>query len=171
MVAAEVRNLAQRSATAAKESKALIQDSVAKVQGGSELVNQSGRTLEEIVTAVKGMTDIIAEMAAASQEQSQGIDQVNKAVTQMDQLTQSNAAQTLAAQANQVKALVGRCKLDHGIAAQNPVAVTPVPKSAARPRTPASVSKTLPHKVKLTLAGTRAQNGAAHSTDADYEEF
>ncbi len=92
VVASEVRNLAQRSATAAKEIKTLINESVQKVADGSELVNQSGQTLEEIVGSVKRVTDIIAEISAASQEQAAGIDQVNKAVIQMDQGTQQNAA-------------------------------------------------------------------------------
>lgn len=92
VVAAEVRNLAQRSATAAKEIKGLINESVQKVTDGSDLVNQSGKTLEEIVSSVKRVTDIIAEIAAASQEQSSGIDQVNKAIIQMDETTQQNAA-------------------------------------------------------------------------------
>jgi len=92
VVATEVRNLAGRSATAAKEIKALIQDSVAKVDEGSKLVDESGRTLEEIVAAVKKVTDIVAEIAAASREQSSGIEQVNKAIMQMDTTTQQNAA-------------------------------------------------------------------------------
>ena len=92
VVASEVRNLAGRSATAAKEIKALIQDSVTKVGEGSSLVTQSGATLDQIVASVKKVTDIVSEIAAASQEQSTGIDQVNKAVTQLDQLTQQNAA-------------------------------------------------------------------------------
>ncbi len=92
VVASEVRNLAQRSATAAKEIKALINESVQKVADGSNLVNQSGQTLAEIVNSVKRVTDIIAEISAASQEQAAGIDQVNKAVMQMDQGTQQNAA-------------------------------------------------------------------------------
>ena len=92
VVAGEVRNLAQRSAGAAKEIKQLIQDSVEKVDDGSKLVDMSGKTLEEIVAAVKKVSDIIAEIAAASQEQSSGIEQVNKAITQMDEVTQQNAA-------------------------------------------------------------------------------
>jgi methyl-accepting chemotaxis protein len=92
VVATEVRNLAGRSATAAKEIKALIQDSVQKVQDGSTLVTQSGATLEQIVAAVKKVTDIVAEIAAASGEQSAGIEQVNRAVMQLDDLTQQNAA-------------------------------------------------------------------------------
>jgi len=92
VVASEVRNLAQRSAAAAKEIKGLIQDSVAKVDEGTKLANQSGETLEDIVLSVKKVSDIISEIAAARQEQSSGIDQVNKAVTQMDEMTQQNAA-------------------------------------------------------------------------------
>ena len=92
VVASEVRTLAQRCAAAAKEIKALITDSVAKVDDGSKLVDQAGQTMEEIVTAVKRVTDIMAEIAAASQEQTSGIEQVNQAITQMDQVTQQNAA-------------------------------------------------------------------------------
>jgi len=92
VVASEVRNLAGRSATAAKEIKSLIKDSVRKVEDGSSLVTQSGQTLEQIVASVKKVSDIIAEIAAASREQSAGIEQVNKAVMQMDEMTQQNAA-------------------------------------------------------------------------------
>ncbi|HET9107180.1 MAG TPA: methyl-accepting chemotaxis protein [Steroidobacteraceae bacterium] len=92
VVASEVRSLAGRSATAAKEIKELIQDSVRRVEDGSVLVTQSGQTLEKIVAAVKKVSDIVAEIAAASREQSSGIEQVNRAVMQMDELTQQNAA-------------------------------------------------------------------------------
>jgi len=92
VVATEVRSLAGRSATAAKEIKDLIQDSVKKVEDGSVLVAQSGQTLEQIVSSVKKVSDIIAEIAAASREQSSGIEQVNRAVMQMDEMTQQNAA-------------------------------------------------------------------------------
>jgi methyl-accepting chemotaxis protein len=92
VVASEVRNLAGRSATAAKEIKDLIQDSVKKVSDGSLLVTQSGQTLEQIVTSVKKVSDIVAEIAAASREQSLGIEQVGRTVLQMDELTQQNAA-------------------------------------------------------------------------------
>jgi methyl-accepting chemotaxis protein len=92
VVATEVRNLAQRSAGAAKEIKGLINDSANKVKAGSELVDQSGKALAEIVDSVKKVTDIVAEIAAASSEQSAGIDQVNHAVLQMDEMTQQNAA-------------------------------------------------------------------------------
>ena len=92
VVASEVRNLAQRSASAAKEIKSLINDSVEKVGEGSKLVDRSGETLTEIVNSVKKVSDIVAEIAAASQEQSIGIEQVNKAITQLDEVTQQNAA-------------------------------------------------------------------------------
>jgi methyl-accepting chemotaxis protein len=92
VVASEVRNLASRSAQAAKEIKALIQDSVGKVTEGTKLVDESGRVLAEIVTGVKKVTDVVAEIAASSREQAAGIEQVNKAVTSMDAVTQQNAA-------------------------------------------------------------------------------
>jgi len=92
VVAAEVRNLAQRSAAAAREIKALIGDSVEKVETGGKLVDAAGRTMGEIVEAVKGVTALIAEIAAASQEQSSGIEQVNRAVSQMEQVVQQNAS-------------------------------------------------------------------------------
>ena len=92
VVAAEVRHLAQRSAAAAKEIKTLIGDSVGKVEEGSKQVAEAGKTMGEIVASVKRVTDIMAEIAAASQEQTAGIAQVNQAITQMDQVTQQNAA-------------------------------------------------------------------------------
>ncbi len=87
-----MRSLAGRSAAAAKEIKALIDDSVVRVGQGSRLVDESGKTLAEIVAAVKSATDIVAQIADSSREQSQGIEQVNRAVTQMDEMTQQNAA-------------------------------------------------------------------------------
>jgi uncharacterized membrane-anchored protein YhcB (DUF1043 family) len=122
VVAGEVRNLAQRSATAAKEIKRLIEDSVQKVEAGSRYVNQSGETLDGIVSSVKRVTDIVAEIAAASREQSTGIEQVNRAVTQLDQVTQGNSSQTeemsgtaitLSSQAEQLKAVVAQFNLSN----------------------------------------------------------
>lgn len=92
VVASEVRSLAQRSASAAKEIKDLIGDSVAKVDQGSKLVDEAGKTMDEIVTSVQHVADIMSEITAASQEQSAGIEQVNLAITQMDEMTQQNAA-------------------------------------------------------------------------------
>ena len=120
VVAGEVRKLAQRSADAAKEIKTLITDSVAKVEDGGRLVRRSGQTLQEIMVSVKKVSDIVAEIAAASREQASGIEQVNKAILQMDQATQQNAAlveQTAAAssamsrEAARLKALMGFFKL------------------------------------------------------------
>jgi methyl-accepting chemotaxis protein len=120
VVASEVRSLAGRSASAAKEIKTLIQDSVLKVQDGSELVTQSGRALEEIVVAVRKVSEIIAEIAAASQEQASGIEQVNRAVMQMDEVTQQNAAlveqataasQAMATQARELNELMSRYQI------------------------------------------------------------
>jgi methyl-accepting chemotaxis protein len=91
-VAGEVRTLAQRSAAAAKEIKELIGDSVDKTTTGSRLVDQAGETMAEIVTSVKRVTDIMAAIAAASEQQGSGIEQVNEAITQMDKVTQQNAA-------------------------------------------------------------------------------
>ncbi|MGN8005312.1 methyl-accepting chemotaxis protein [Acidovorax sp. 22279] len=92
VVATEVRNLAQRSAEAAKEIKTLIDDSVSRVSQGTTLVDQAGTTMTEVVSSIKRVTDLMGEISAASQEQSQGVAQVGEAVTQMDQVTQQNAA-------------------------------------------------------------------------------
>jgi methyl-accepting chemotaxis protein len=123
VVASAVRNLAGRSATAAKEIKSLILDSVTKVEQGSRLVDDCRRSLAEIVTSVKKVTDIVAEIAAASLEQSSGIEQVNKAVMQMDQTTQQNAAlveeaaaasQAIVGQAKTLNAMIARHRVDTG---------------------------------------------------------
>jgi methyl-accepting chemotaxis protein len=190
VVAAEVRNLAQRSATAAKEIKGLIQDSVRKVDAGSELVTRSGNTLQEIVTSVKRVTDIVAEIAAASREQAAGIDQVNRAVSQMDSVTQSNAGQTeelsgtaqaLSAQAVQLQALVGRFKLDDGVTAAPAVTAPAAPRSAPAPR-PAG-RKPAARKARPAPVTTHAGNGSVPPSgsitslddeagpDATFEEF
>jgi methyl-accepting chemotaxis protein len=92
VVATEVRTLAQRSGSAAREIKALISDSVEKVQAGADLVHQAGVTMEEIVSSVNRVTNLMGEIAAASREQSGGIGQVNQAIVQMDDMTQQNAA-------------------------------------------------------------------------------
>src|SRR5262249_19703969 len=133
--------LAQRSAMAAREIKTLIQDSVQKVESGSSLVNRSGQTLDEIVASVKRVMDIIAEIASASSEQSQGIDQVNRAVSQMDQAVQSNAAHTeelssparaLDTQAGELQSLVGQFRLEQGGGRPRPAAApAPRPRPAA----------------------------------------
>ena len=146
VVATEVRNLAGRSATAAKEIKGLIRDSVQKVGEGSELVTQSGATLVQIVSSVKKVADIVAEIAAASQEQHSGIEQVNKAVMQLDELTQQNAAlveeasaasRSMADQARALNDMVNRYRVDEDVEGRDnlrtatPAAARPAP---ARPR-------------------------------------
>ena len=132
VVASEVRNLAQRSAAAAKEIKGLIGDSVAKVDDGAKLVDEAGSTMEEIVTSVKRVTDIMAEISLASQEQSAGIEQVNQAIGQMDETTQQNAtlveqagtaASALQEEAGNLARLVSIFKLDAaGASAHQPSA-------------------------------------------------
>jgi len=128
VVATEVRNLAGRSATAAKEIKGLIQDSVTKVEEGSKLVDESGKALGDIVSSVKKVTDIVFEIASASAEQSSGIEQVSKAVLQMDEVTQQNAAlveeaaaasQSIVDQAQALNELVGHYRVgeEEGVAA------------------------------------------------------
>ncbi|WP_394778216.1 methyl-accepting chemotaxis protein [Undibacterium sp.] len=129
VVATEVRNLAQRAAAAAREIKALIVDSVSQVESGSKLVAEAGGTMNEIVTSVKQVTDIMSEIMVATNEQSSGIGQVNQAIGQMDQVTQQNAAlveeaaaaaQSLQEQASQLAQTVSGFKLDHNQPAHGP---------------------------------------------------
>ncbi len=121
VVASEVRSLAQRSASAAHEIKSLIDDSVTKVDTGSKLVNEAGQTMNEVVASVKRVCDIVAEITAASHEQQQGIEQINNAVTHMDENTQQNAAlveqaaaaaKSLQEQAARLSQTVGVFRLD-----------------------------------------------------------
>jgi methyl-accepting chemotaxis protein len=173
VVATEVRSLAGRSASAAKEIKALIQDSVAKVDEGSRLVDESGRTLEEIVIAVKKVTDVVAEIAAASREQSSGIEQVNKAVIQMDEGTQQNAAlveqasaasQAIVEQMQALGAMIARYEV--GDARGAPAASRPEP---ARPE---RRSKDRPwSKAPARKATMPARKAHASSGDDEWNEF
>jgi methyl-accepting chemotaxis protein len=138
VVAGEVRNLAHRAGSAAKEIKVLIDDSVQKIGAGSTLVGQAGSTMDDIVVRVKGMTDIMGEISAASREQSSGIEQVNQAISQMDEVTQQNAAlveeasaasQSMQEQAAKLSELVGTFKVAVG-SAQAPRAPAHKPAQA-----------------------------------------
>jgi methyl-accepting chemotaxis protein len=187
VVATEVRSLAGRSATAAKEIKELIQDSVRKVGDGSLLVTQSGQTLEQIVMSVKKVSDIVAEIAAASREQSSGIEQVNKAVMQMDEMTQQNAAlveqataasQSMADQARDLTVMMEKYQVgDSGMAvarapvkAKAPVQALPERRAPNRPFSgkPAAPTKAPPVKQEVPVAPARA---VANGNDADWREF
>jgi methyl-accepting chemotaxis protein len=144
VVASEVRALAQRSASAAKEIKELISQSVAKVEAGTSLVDNAGATMNEVVVAVKRVTDLMGEIASASVEQHTGIEQVNQAVMQMDEVTQQNAAlveeasaaaQSMASQSNTLRELVSIFRLPDGMAvrpAERAAEVQPRPKPAVR---------------------------------------
>lgn len=186
VVASEVRNLAGRSATAAKEIKGLIQDSVKKIDEGSLLVSQSGQTLEQIVSAVRKVSDIIAEIAAAGQEQSAGVEQVNKAVMQLDETTQQNAAlveqasaasQAMAEQARALNQLLARYQVaeQSGVAASvAKAAPEPTPKVGA----PGGVERRGPgrpwsgaEKKPAATAKPKAPAPAATGTDPDWKEF
>ncbi|MFG6158704.1 methyl-accepting chemotaxis protein [Halomonas sp. 1390] len=152
VVAEEVRNLASRSADAAKEIKGLIDGSVTQVQEGSALVEQAGTTMQDVVNSVRRVTDIMDEISAASQEQSDGIEQVSQAVGQMDQVTQQNAslvqeasaaAASLEEQADRLERAVAVFKLTEGTRAAAPArpasrAEAEAPAAASRPRTPTS---------------------------------
>ncbi len=172
VVAAEVRNLAQRSAAAAKEIKQLISDSVSKVEGGTKLVEEAGKTMDEIVTSVKRVTDIMAEISAASIEQSSGIEQVNQAITQMDEVTQQNAAlveeaaaaaESLQEQADNLSQSVAVFKLD-----QTQKAAQSAHQIASKP-----AAKPALHKQPAGAAPKPAQKKVAKVNDEDgeWQEF
>lgn len=158
VVAAEVRNLAQRSAAAAKEIKTLISDSVDKVDNGNALVAQAGKTMSEIVISIKRVTDIMAEIAAASAEQSTGIEEISSAVSQMDEMTQQNAAlveqaaasaESLLEQASEMSQAVAVFKFDQGSESHPPREARRIPRAAslsvgANERQERTHSKSLP---------------------------
>ncbi len=185
VVAAEVRILASRSAQAAKEIKALIGDSVLKVAEGSKLVDQSGRTLAEIVASFKKVSDIVGEMAVASQEQSSGIEQVNKAVSSMDDVTQQNAAlveqaaaaaQALTGQAQQLSSLMEQYEVEAdgrapALARRVPAKSKRVPP--ARASTPGAERRapTRPWTAATAVATPGGAPAAATSSDENWSEF
>ncbi|MHB1334073.1 MAG: methyl-accepting chemotaxis protein [Sulfuriferula sp.] len=170
VVAGEVRNLAQRSASAAKEIKTLISDSLETVEGGAKLVDQAGATMNEIVESVKRVTDIMGEITAASQEQTSGIEQINQAISQMDEVTQQNAAlveqaaaasESLQDQAGNLAQVVSIFTLSEGgqvtISARNNI--TPL-RDQAKTRPRAAPLVATPKKLAVAGAGSK-----------DWEEF
>jgi methyl-accepting chemotaxis protein len=185
VVASEVRNLAQRSAAAAKEIKALIDNSVQKVDVGSKLVDQAGSTMQEVVESIKRVTDIMAEISSASHEQTAGIEQVNQAIVQMDQATQQNAAlveeaaaaaQSMREQAQGLGELVGTFKVD----AASLVSAAPAASAAPRRAAVAAASTAAPAARAVQAARTVATPPARKASAAalaqadvhgDWEEF
>jgi methyl-accepting chemotaxis protein len=192
VVASEVRNLAQRSAAAAKEIKTLIGDSVEKVERGSKLVGQAGVTMDEVVSSVKRVTDIMSEIANASAEQSAGIAQVNTSIIEMDSMTQQNAAlveeaaaaaQSLQDQAGELARVVSIFKLEEGeeheIPAPTPAAVVttavvarPVVKRPAPPALKKPVAARAPaNKSDEAVAAPKPKKAAATAGADEWEEF
>ena len=177
VVAGEVRNLAQRSANAAKEIKSLIEDSVEKVEAGSKLVDQAGATMGEIVASVKRVTDIIDEIASASAEQTSGIEQINQAITQMDEVTQQNAAlveeAAAAAEALQEQAanLAGVVNIFNLGDAANTPAQLAKPERAAQSATPAAAASTASRTPSLRTVLKVAAPAMKRDVGAEWEEF
>ncbi|MFM0338752.1 methyl-accepting chemotaxis protein [Paraburkholderia fungorum] len=174
VVAGEVRSLAQRSASAAKEIKELIGDSVDKVQSGSVLVGRAGTTMDEIVQAVRRVTDIMGEISAASEEQSGGIEQVNRAVVQMDEVTQQNAAlveqaaaaaASLEEQTRQLQTVVSGWKVAGGQVRSSAAAARPQSSLPVSGGKSVQAAKTAPRAAAHTDAQPAA-NAAARATPA-----
>ncbi|MCD6706718.1 MAG: methyl-accepting chemotaxis protein, partial [Thiobacillus sp.] len=171
VVASEVRNLAQRSASAAKEIKTLIGDSVEQVEAGRKLVNEAGEAMDDIVTSVQLVADIISGSAAASQEQSSGIEQVNQAIAQMDQVTQQNAALveeaaaaagSLQDQAGKLAEAVSVFKLEGASYSVRPTPPVRPAATTALPKSGGAPVRTIAHRNKLAVAG---------GGNAEWEEF
>jgi len=175
VVASEVRNLAQRSAAAAKEIKELINASVANVDTGSRLVNDAGQTMGDIVTSIQRVTDIMGEITSASQEQTLGIEQINSAIAQMDEVTQQNAAlveeaaaasQSMQEQAGNLATVVGFFKTGTHAAAA-PAPRRSAPARAAVPAKPVAPARA----VAARPAAEPAQRLAPGKPADEWEEF
>ncbi|GJI99532.1 methyl-accepting chemotaxis citrate transducer [Duganella rhizosphaerae] len=181
VVASEVRNLAQRSASAAKEIKALIDNSVHRVDIGTQLANDAGQTMADVVSSVKQVTDMIAEIMSASLEQSAGIEQVNQAIIEMDNVTQQNAslveeaaaaAESLRDQAANLVQTVSVFKTRKGSGDQENTHQTAQPR-----KTPSSAMKVVATnptpRPRLTSVTTRARSAGSNTQAAvaDWEEF
>jgi methyl-accepting chemotaxis protein len=174
VVASEVRSLAQRSAESAKEIRGLIESSVGRVQAGAKLVEQAGKTMDELVGSVKKVAEIMTEIAAASHEQSSGIEQINKAITQMDTVVQMNAslveeataaATSMASQATGLARAVAQFRVDESAPAQpahRPEAAVPLARHSAAERSAGALP---PRREPLLTAA------AAAASDEDWKEF
>ncbi|MGK5012824.1 methyl-accepting chemotaxis protein [Janthinobacterium sp. MDB2-8] len=178
VVATEVRNLAHRSASAAKEIKELIAASVANVDTGSRLVNEAGQTMGDIVDSIVRVTDIMGEITSATHEQTIGIEQINMAIAQMDEVTQQNAAlveaaaaasQSMQEQAGELAHVVGFFKTGNAVAASQPVVKLAVARSSIPAPAPARpVARKAPVRQAVAAAPARRSNAAAES---EWEEF
>jgi methyl-accepting chemotaxis protein len=177
VVAAEVRNLAQRSANAAKEIKALISDSVAKVDTGSKLVETAGQTMDDILSSVGRVTDIMSSISAASQEQSLGIQEVNNAVAQMDKITQQNAAfveqaaATATSMDEQTANLLTTVRGYRLPADTAPSRAQAADLSAQRKITRPIIAASRPASPPPELRVVRRANGGGNGHDSDWKEF
>jgi methyl-accepting chemotaxis protein len=178
VVASEVRNLAQRSAAAAKEIKTLIGDSVDKVAEGSALVAQAGATMDEVVASVRRVTDIMGEITSASQEQSAGIAQVNNTILAMDETTQQNAAlveEAAAAAAEMQHQAAGLARVVSVFKMESVAGQAPA--RAARAVSTAKPAQALKKQIaavplaKKRPATAAAASGKPSASEGDWEEF
>ena len=176
VVASEVRSLAQRSAASAKEIRGLIEESVGRVEAGAKLVENAGRTMDELVTSVRRVAQIMTEIAAASHEQSSGIEQINKAITQMDHVVQMNASvveeATAAAtsMANQATALA-RSVAQFQLADEPQAGPAVHARGAAAPAVEMHAPRPLAVERKSATPATGREPALAHAHDEDWKEF
>ncbi|MEO5695234.1 MAG: methyl-accepting chemotaxis protein [Usitatibacter sp.] len=170
VVAAEVRSLAQRSASSAKEIRGLIEGSVSRVEAGARLVEQAGKTMDELVTSVRKVAETLNEIAAASHEQTSSIDQINRAITQMDTVVQMNAAlveeataaaTSMASQATGLSHSVAQFRVDEESGAEPPLLELPAATNLSRPR---------PRETRLNVASRREPALSAPEPE-DWKEF
>ena len=177
VVASEVRNLSQRSSAAAREIKDLIRDSVTKVESGSQLVNESGKTLQKIVHAVESVNSMISAVSDASEEQTSGIEQINQAVTQMDEMTQQNAAlveeasassRAMSEEAGSLNKLVSFFQVNSDVLAtvapHEPVDVFTEPKGHIMSHQPSITQR-------KNMSTPNNRSAASFSSDDDWEDF
>ncbi len=180
VVASEVRNLAQRSASAAKDIKELIGDSVEKVDAGARLVAQAGKSMHDIVESVRRVTEVISEISSASQEQTDGIEQINQAITQMDEVTQRNAAlveeaaaaaESLQDQAGKLTQVVGFFQLGSDSVTNGNASAANVAAAKRTTATRVSPARPAPASQAAKKQPTAAPKQLASAPSDDWEEF